>query len=803
MPHPQRPSTLALALRAGLFALGLQAAGASTALAEPPAATRLAVNIPAGPLGYALSTYATRAGVLLSFDSALTEGKHSAGLQGSYTVQEGFAALLAGSGLEAVAEADGSFSLRRGREAALSPVTVTAQSLRPVTVSAAALGGIYTEHSASYGARVTNSATRLELSPRETPQTITVVTRQAMNDFALTTMDEVLEATSGVFVYSRGGNGNAYYSRGFEMQSQYDGVPNPWGISESNRNPSPDSAFLDHVEILQGASGLLSGAGQPGGTINMVRKAPTADFQASVEASAGSWENRRVVADVSSPLVASGAIRGRAVAVWQEKESSVDYEEDRKHAFYGVVEADLSDSTLLTASVQYQKNQGNTDYGLPMAADGSDLGFGRSTFFGVDWGRIQKENILYTLRLDQQLGGDWRLRAAYHRSETQVDNRGTYTYGTLNSATGDGLGLYWNQLERRFTSDSVDLYASGPVELFGRRHELVFGANGMDQRDRTRGLYGNAPINVYRYDPASIPRPSGNLAAVAWPDYNETRQHGVYAAARLDLADPLKLILGTRVSWYDSGSAEENGTVTPYAGVIFNLNDWSSVYASYSDIFTPQTSRSASGGTLKPVVGSNYEAGVKGEFYGGRLNVSAAVFRLEQTNLAKLDDSVPYNAGNACGGWCYTASGMIVSQGLDLGLNGRLLPGWELAGGYTYVRSEYVKGTQKGDPYRTDVPHHLLRVSTTYRFPASNWTVGGDLRVQSRIYSRGSTYEVEQGGVAIAGLMVKYRIDDKSDLSLSVNNLFDRKYYETVSNAQYGNFYGDPRNFSLTFRQGF
>jgi outer membrane receptor for ferric coprogen and ferric-rhodotorulic acid len=280
-------------------------------------------------------------------------------------------------------------------------------------------------------------------------------------------------------------------------------------------------------------------------------------------------------------------------------------------------------------------------------------------------------------------------------------------------------------------------------------------------------------------------------------------------ATRLSLADSLKLILGTRVSDYryetSAGKAtlKENGVVSPYAGLIYDLNDWSSVYLSYSDIFNPQSYKDASGNTLKPVVGSNYEAGIKGEFYEGRLNTAIAVFRLEQENLGKQDT---YDL-DACDGWCYIAAGLVISQGVDLSVNGEVLPGWQVSAGYTYVESKYGKGTQTGDPYASYLPEQILRASTSYALPGTDWTVGGDVRVQSEVYSEGTTggtaYKVDQGGLALVGLMAKYRITDKADIGLRVANLFDRTYYERIGYPAYANFYGEPRNFNVTFRQAF
>lgn len=798
--RPSQRTPLRVAVRHAILCLGLGLSPIAVTQASEQTSASVArhFDIPAGPLDGSLTRLSRETGLNVAFEHSDLAGKRNPAVQGDFTAEEALLRLLIGTGLQALPLHNGGYRLSPAVDAS------GALQLGATSISGSSLGQA-TEGTGSYTTGSMSTATRLNLSPRETPQTVTVVTRQQMDDFGLTSMVDVLESTSGVYVQKSGGNGNTAYSRGFAMQTQFDGVPNPWGIGESNRGPSPDSAFLDRVEILQGASGLLSGAGEPGGTVNMVRKLPTTEAQGSVEVGGGSWDRMRLVGDVSGPLVDSAVLRGRAVAVWQDGNSFIDHGEDQRQAFYGVLAADLGEATTLTGSVQYQKNRTVEALGIPTAADGSDLGLSRSSFFGADWGRIKRESLLYSLRLDHQLAAGWALRAAYDHSETDTDDRGSYLYGKLNRVTGDGLSLNWNLLERHFASDSLDVHATGPFEFAGRDHELVLGASGIEQKDRNRAVYGGEPINLYDYRPSSIAKPGDPMPA--WPGFNETSQHGLYSAVRLSLTDPLKLILGTRVSDFSYETAEgateqqESGVVSPYAGLVYELNDWSSAYASYSDIFKPQSQRQTSGSTVDPVVGSNYELGIKGEFYDGRLNAAAAIFRLEQENLAKRDDSVPYNANNACAGWCYTASGLVISQGLDLSLNGEVLPGWQLAAGYTYVKSRYGKGEQTGDPYMTELPDHVLRASSSYRLPESNWTIGGDVRAQSDIHIDGNGYRVSQGGLAIVGLMANYRLSEHSDVGFTLRNLFDRKYFQSVGGPWWGTLYGEPRNFMVTWRQ--
>lgn len=798
---PRRLAPAAFAVRLALMTL----AGAGLAIGPQLALAQSATvehRIPAGPLSAALHAYAAKAGITLSFEESLTAGLRTQGLQGSYGVQQGLDRLLEGTGLDALPGNGGGWRLRRLPQPAQGEAT-----LGTVKVTAAAERSGTTEGSGSYTTRVTTTATRLALSPRETPQTLTVVTRQKMDDFGLTSVDSVLESISGVVLSQRGADGNLYYSRSFALQTQYDGMMNPIGIGEGNRNPSPDSAFLDRVEILQGAAGLLSGAGEPGGTVNLIRKRPTESFQAHVEAQLGSWDKKRLVGDVSGALIGSGKIRGRAVVLWDESDSFVNHVYDDKKGFYGVVDADLTPTTTVGASIHWQQNDGNNYLGVPTAPDGSELHLRRSSFFsGADDG-IKKEYRIYTLNLEQKLPADWLLRASYSHNQTDVDNASSYLYGNLNVATGNGLNLYQQLVQRDFSSDSYDLYASGPLNLMGRRHELVFGMNGSKMKETSRGYWDQVtPINIYQFD-GDVSRPAKSLMG-AWGTPSKTDQRGVYGVARLNLADPLKLILGTRVSWYEYKNAgvrmqKEDAVVTPYAGLIYDIDKAHSAYASYADIFKPQSNLTSSGSTVDPVVGKNYELGIKGEYFDKRLHAGAAAFRLEQTNLALRDESIPYDAGNICQGYCYKAAGLVVSQGVDLSLNGEITSGWQVGAGYTYVHSEHAKGANKGDPYANNMPDHLLRLHTTYRIPATGWTIGGNLRTQSRIYQKSGSYRVEQGSHTLVGLMAKYQLSRQAEIGMTVDNLFDRKYYESVGNPWFYTFYGAPRRFAVNLKYGF
>ncbi|MCD2511451.1 TonB-dependent siderophore receptor [Comamonas endophytica] len=812
-PWPSERFALAILTGALRAALGSAAIGmtlaAPAALAAEPSAGAQHHAIAAGPLSDVLAQYAAATGVQLVFEPALLADRRSAGLQGRYTEAEGFAQLLRGSGYEAVRQGQTGYVLRRSATPVASTTTLDA-----VTVTAAAVPSGTTEGSGSYAARSSSTSSKLNLSQRETPQTLTVITREQLDDAGLTTVDDALRAVSGVFALDGGSIGSNFYSRGFSLQAQVDGMNTPAGIDSGNRSPLYDTAFVDRVEVLQGAAGLLTGAGSPGGTVNMVLKRPTSSFQAQAEVQVGSWNERRVVGDVSTPLTESGHVRGRLVALADKSDSFTDYVYRDRQALYGIVEADLTSTTTLSASVLTQKDESRGHFGVPFAANGSDAGLSRSSFWGDADHRSVRDYTIYTVGLTQQLGDEWSLKANYSWQKTDNDiHHFSSLSGGLNPATGAGLSIGSRQTDyfSVLHSNVVDVYASGPFELLGRRHELTVGLNGTSVRDENNGTgySGATPINVNTFDPAALGPIRGGTPSRA---HTKTRNLGMYGVARWSLTDALKLITGVRVSDYrrtnvvtGAVSPQETGEVTPYAGLVYDINAQYSAYASYSDIMNPQANRSKDGEVLQPVTGKNYELGVKGELLDKRLNVSAAVFHLAQSGLAVVDDSVPNNPSNACGGRCYTAAGKVVSQGLDLGVNGQIRPGLNLAAGYTYTSAEYIEGPQKDQRFRTEQPRHSLRVAANYQLPGTQWSVGGNVAATGRSYKSGGTgaaaWTIEQGSLVLLGLQAKYRITPQTQLNLAVSNLADRSYRHLYG-REYAP-YGEPRKFTASLRHDF
>ncbi|KIY40939.1 TonB-dependent receptor [Pseudomonas sp. 10-1B] len=792
-----RRHPLALAI---LLALGSPVATAQ-ADNHRAAAQSLAFEIPAGPLARQLNLLASQAGLLIGGDAALTAHKQSQAVHAS-SVEQALAQMLAGSGVEAVRTGEQEFQLLRQAQTAAGTVT-----LGSTTISGQGLGDM-TEGTGAYTTGRASTATKLPMSLRETPQSVTVVTRQRMDDQNLQKLEDIATYTPGLTLRKTGGERPEFYSRGAAIDNiMIDGLPVAY---DSDTLGTSTLAMYDHVEVVRGASGLMVGAGNPSGTLNLVRKRPTLVPQLSLTGSAGRWDDYRGEVDASGKLNDSGSLRGRFVGAYQDRNSFVDAYGNTRQLFYGITEYDLDPATTLTLGAWYNRedNPGADWNGLPTRPDGSFFDLPRSARTAPDWTYWNKKNRSVFAEMEHRFNNDWKLRLNTTWLRGDMDMLGGSVYTDENNAYHLNIGRYTYQ----HTQKSIDTYASGPFSLFGATHELVVGASW--RRDETDdgpggpGIGSDVIIDPQHFDPKAYPKPAIDNN---WSRGGHEEQSSTYATVRFNLRDDLRLILGTRLDWYEYAQLTHSGEYsfgddykatrefTPYAGVIYDLNDTYSVYASWTRIFKPQAAQSASGSLLDPVTGTNYEAGIKGEYFGGALNASAAVFQLVQENLAKSLPSALCSPGVSA---CYEASGEVRTRGVELELGGELAPGWQMSAGYTYAGAEYTKSTnsvEKGERFDSDTPYNLFKVFTTYRLPGEleRWTVGGGWRTQSSAYT---SFGVKQGGYSVSDFMVAYRPSAQWQVQANLNNAFDKHYYQNISNSWGANSFGDPRNLMLTLR---
>lgn len=648
---------------------------------------------------------------------------------------------------------------------------------------------------------------KMPLALREIAQSVSVTTRERIEQQNLFSLDDVMQQSAGVTVQPYVLLTTAYFVRGFKVDSfEFDGVPVVLGDMASA--PQDMSAY-ERAEILRGANGLLHGSGNPAATVNLVRKRPQHRFAASASASVGSWGRYRAQADIGGPLNSAGTVRGRLVAAYEDRGFFYDRAKQDTRSIYGIAEIDVARDTLVTVGAQYQSVASVPDMsGVPMARDGTSLGLPRSTFLDVGWGHFDWDTTRVFGSVERELGGGWKAKVSGEYQAVRSDLKYAGAYGAIDRATGAGGTLMGSAYQFSSYSRSVDANVQGPVRALGLTHELLFGATyaSSSSGQLTAPLLAGAgtPVNVYRWNPDGVPEPG--VGPYRQDMQNDISQKGVYGLGRIKLAQPVTLVLGGRLSWWnqDSLGAHYNAgrQFTPYGGLIWDVaRDWS-WYASYAEVFQPQTKPTWDGGILTPVKGRTYETGIKGELAGGKLNVSLAAFRIDLDNNPRIDATRPC-AGRSC---YYVNGGSVRSQGFEFEANGRITPWWSVWASYTFDTIRYAKDVANGGAFAAELtPRHLLRVWTNYDLPwqERRWSVGGGVQVQSDFSAASSGVTMRQGGYALASVRLGYRYDRHWRAALNINNLFDRTYYQSLSQPGWNNRYGEPRNVMLTVRGQF
>lgn len=807
---PFRPSSLSNAL-CGAALLGLLAS--QSAFAQPYA-------IPAGALEDSLNRFAQTAGITLTFDAGWVSGKRTRALNGDYGTAEGLAALLAGSGLTATQGANGHWSVvpaQRGDAVELGSTNINSTGLGASTEGT----GSYTTGSVSIG--------KLPTSIKDTPQSVSVITRQRMEDQNLTTMNDVLNQTTGVSAYQGTMTNSRYLSRGFEITNfRLDGGA-PVSVATFAWKDL-DMAIYDHVEILRGSDGLYSGNGEPGGSVNLVRKRPTAVNQFSVAQSVGSWDNYRTELDASGPLGFDGRLRGRSILIYQDRNSYIDKFDSDRQLFHGVLEADLTDTTLLTVGYTYDRlNSSDQAYGLPRYSNGADLGLPRRTYLagGHDYKNRHADNIY--ARFLQNINDDWHLSLDAIYAKTQQD-RDYYTFaGSIDPLNRTGSTATWAHQSEDYRDRSIDLSLKGSFDVFAGRHEAVLGYTWQNSKlsplfysNKTAGRVSAGDIFSFSPDRYQSQRDNSYLSGDL-PMY--IKQNGIYGSLRLQLSDQLHLILGGRYNdyyysfdyaGYDVSGAQisrtktvysDDGVFTPFVALTYRLSDEWTAYSSATDIYLSQASNlkgpAPGSSPLDPIRGRAYEIGIKGELFDGRLNTTTALYYTKREGEAMRDTRYPSTQSGQGATCCWLGDGEVTSKGVEFEVSGKVTERLEGTFGYTY-NHKVIGGINNvtNASALTLTPKHLGKAFLTYRMPGAleNLRVGAGVSAQSASYISEGSLEMSQAGYAIYNAFADYRLNDHWNVALNGNNLADKKYYSTVGLSYYGNFYGDPRNFTLTLR---
>ena len=799
------------------------------------------------PLSAALQQLAKQSGVQIVFFSQVTEGLRAPSLQGRYTVTAALELLLARSRLTyrvinpktieiRLQSADDSspasdVAKARNPKANAVPATRRARDKTDATQSSSSLDEI-TVNGTAEGLVATRTATPL----REIPQTISIISQEQMRQQNDTDLADALSHAVGITALQNNSLSQTFVSRGFTITTYH--VNGGAALNAFANTPiygTPDLGEYDHVEVLRGSDALFGGIGNPGATVNLIRKRPLAASEVTFSAHAGSWNNYRAEADATGPIGWDGALRARLDLVLGDRDYFFQPARLGRRKVFGALEFDITSSTLLTLGASYQWDHALPAIGgLPSYPDGSDARLPRNLALSFNWARYDTQTREYYAQFQQSMGSAWKLKL----NATSLDAAAEYDYGDFDSPidpTTKALPILPGALfsphpnmQDQFVFDAT---LTGSFEWLNRRFELAIGADYQHFRgDIPLGFVSGfepAVSNVFEYTPEAYPRAPTSATAL-FRSQGTTNQQGEFASARIYPTDGLSLVGGARVgssrlsntvsftfaglsSSFTEGENDAN-KVTPFAGATYDWSPHYSVYASYADVYESNGNLTRIGGALVPPIdGIDREVGIKGTWRNGMLNGILVFYDIEQRGIA-LPDPTATRADNQnfpmC---CSVPAGINRSKGIDVEINGALTPGWLISAGYTFNYNHYVLG---GD-LSTETPRHLFKLwsSTQLHGALERWSIGGSLRAQSRNYgdalvcpqptSSGACFMPEQyirsfqGSFAVADLRAGYRIDSHWRAAFSVNNVLDRVYYQTIGSPIGGNWYGEPRSFLL------
>jgi len=640
-----------------------------------------------------------------------------------------------------------------------------------------------------------SGATTLPISIVDTPQSVTVIDRDYLDDFGFDDINDVLRMVPGVNVERAESDRTYYNSRGFDIKTmRVDGLglPNIWGVY----NGQLDTAVFDRIEVVRGANGLLSGTGNPSGTINYLRKRPTGERHVYAELSAGSWDRYRAEVDIDLPLTADGSWAVRVVGAAQTNDSYLrDYQQERT-VIQGILSGRLADNLGVVLGYTRQDTSADSPLwgALPLLyTDGTQTDFPVETSTSQDWAYWDTHDATAFGEVHWDFAQDWSLKTSLTRRDYSEPSRLFYVYGTPDPVTG--LGLYGYPGGYYQTNDGwiADAEVVGKVHAFGREHEVTFGSQYVDS---------NLHYLTYPVDPSdpswgALPAlPDWTGLEVAMPAFGapyessdvDYRIYRIYGAMRLALTDRLKLIGGfnyidvqaTGVS-FDVDYSRTETAVSPYVGVTYEISPQVNLYASYSDLFEPQSEIGLDLLPLGSAKGQSLEGGIKGNFLGGRLFGSLAAFSSSQSNLPEAADFVPPY------GTLYRSI-TVDSTGVELELGGQLAEGLTIQGGVAHLLS---LENEAGEPVRTYTPRTTANLSLRWQvLPAL--TLGTAIRWQDDIHLTNATGTITQGGYATVQLHARYDVNDNLALTVNIGNATDHKYLQSLYWEQA--YYAAPRN---------
>ncbi|MBR8653556.1 TonB-dependent siderophore receptor [Achromobacter sp. Marseille-Q0513] len=765
---------------------------APAAQAQPADEPRF-YDIPPGPLTAALNRYGRESGLMLSFSTEQTGSLQSPGINGRYAARDGLRALLAGTGLEAVARPGGGYGLRS------APGAGDAQMLPAIEV-AGAYGETATGPFTGYAATRSATGTKTDTPLIETPQSISVVgaeeieilkpqnLQDALGYVAGVSRSEGLDRTSdtlNVRGFQLDGNGNQYRDGTKYTVNIFNGQQEPYG--------------LERIELLKGASSVLYGSAAPGGIINTVSKRPTATPLRELNVETGSFRRKQLSGDFGGPMDEQGAWSYRLTFLGRDSDTFVDHVPDRRAYVAPALAWRPSAATSLTLLADYQHDRTGYVYGLPESGTilpnpNGRIPRGRFTGEpGYDRFVLDRYSVGYLF--EHAFNDRLKLRNSLRYMNARNEYRSIWISGLQDDGRTTeyrGAAPRWDRSSGVVSDTSLQyLVSTGPVE-----HTLLAGIDySLAKHESER--YQRSVANIDLYDPV-YGNPIGGVVTrnpFSWK--SNTKRLGLYAQDQMKIAGKWVLLLGGRhdsvrydASDYFTGAktadGEKSSAFTGRAGLVYLTDNGLAPFLSYSESFEPTEGVDRLGGRFKPTTGQQYEAGLRYQPPGSNTLVSASVYQLTRKNVSVSDPNDPTRS-------FMIQAGEVRSRGFELearsalGRNANLI----LAYAYTDARTTRASPLEPEQVGRRSagVPYNQLSVWGDYSFGSfglPGLKVGAGMRYVGSARSQANN---DIPAFTLFDAMVSYATGPWR-FALNATNLTDRTY---IGSCTYGCFYGEPR----------
>ncbi|ODI92400.1 TonB-dependent receptor [Acinetobacter pittii] len=640
----------------------------------------------------------------------------------------------------------------------------------------------------AYKVDSSNSATRSEIALKDTPQSVSVVTQKVIEDIGATRLIEALDLAGGVTRANNfGGQGlTGFNLRGFTSGEFY---RNGFPINRGYPN-APDSNTIKRVDVLRGPSSSLYGRGDPGGTFNLISKTPTSEQQTTLGAQLNSEGLYRTTVDTTGTIPNAENIGYRLNVIAEGGDSYRDHVESKRYGIAPVIQWQASDATKVTFEADILRNQHPLDRGQTRYAGQKSFNSSPETYLwetGKYNNRLYNDNNMTQLRVEHDLGNDWKLNAG-----VQYLNGKLHGYAVeANDIQDDGetLNRNYNYRELKWQDTDAQINLTGNFQLLGLAHTLVTGLEyeNYDYKSyiiRSDDKSNNYPINIY--DPV-LGQPIPELKNITTHDRENLKTTALFVQDQIDLNERLSALLGLRFEHYEHdyknllpNTANWNishDAFIPRLGLVFKARDDLSIYSNAAKSFKSNTGASRNGEGFDPEEGMAYELGFKWQAVDNMLSVDSAIFYAKKENVLTPD---PVDSAYK------VAAGEVRSQGIELNVAGQITPAWKIIGGYAYTDAEVSKdNTLKKGTTLANIPKNSFNLLNIYEFqdgPLQGLGLGINQKyIDKRAgQTANSTYTMK--GYAVTDLVSYYQATPKLRINLDLKNLFDKVYDESAFN---------------------